>query len=116
MYSHNDPAPQIWATCYDLFRLLVGVGSKKLLHIFYFEKTCTPIPEAVADRFFNKSNISRSIGEAIVEQQILKKNNYNKSALKKTLVPPLPNMEVKEKPRKKMKPDIEKKNHHNLVA
>jgi hypothetical protein len=41
---------------------------------------------------------------------VLKKNVYNKTALKKTVVHPFPNAEPEEKNKKKLKPDMEKKN------
>ena len=74
--------------------------------------TSDVIPEAVASSFLDKSETSRSIAEAIVEQQILKRNVYNRTALKKTLVHPLPNMASKERSKKKMKVDKEK----NILA
>ena len=71
--------------------------------------TSSEIPQAVAENFLEKSDTSRNIAEAIVEQQVLKKNVYNKTALKKTVVHPFPNAEPKEKTKKKLKPDMEKK-------
>lgn len=73
------------------------------------------ISEAVAENFLNKSATSRSIAEAIVEQQVLKKKVYNRTALKKTLVPPFPNITPKPPKKRRVKPDVEKKIFTSLM-
>ena len=66
------------------------------------------VPEALAESFLQKDVTSRSIAEAIVEQTVLNKRNYSRSALKKVLVKPFPNFETKQG-NKKAKKDVEKK-------
>ena len=73
------------------------------------------ISETIAASFLAKGEMSRSIAGAIVEQQVLKRNVYNKTALKKTVVVPLRNVSEKPKRRKKMTADKEKKILISLV-
>ena len=44
--------------------------------------TTEPISETIAESFLSKTETSRSIAEAIVEQQVLRRNIYKKTALK----------------------------------
>ena len=73
------------------------------------------ISESVAENFLNKSSTSRSIAEAIIEQQVLKKKVYNRAVLKKTLVPPFPKTTPKPPKKRKVKPDVEKKIFTSLM-
>ena len=77
--------------------------------------TVETISETIGASFLAKGETSRSIAGAIVEQQVLKRNVYNKTALKKTVVVPLRNVSEKPKRRKKMTADKEKKILISLV-
>ena len=76
--------------------------------------TCKPT-DGQALNFLNRSKISREIAVAIVEQQILHKTIYDKKALKKKIIHPLPATDVKKKRNTKSKPELEKKLIVSLV-
>ena len=50
----------------------------------------------------NKHKISRDIATAVVEQQILKKKNFDREPLKLRVIQPLPPTDAKPKKKKKI--------------
>ena len=73
-----------------------------------------PVPDEKALPFLRRHEISREIASAIVDQQILRRTNFQRLHLKKCIIPSLPPLEAK-KPKRKPKPNIEKKLITNLV-
>ena len=71
-------------------------------------------PREKVESFLNRHKISREIASAIVDQQILKKTNFNREPLKKRVIPALPPIDGK--PKKAMpKDNLQKKLISNLL-
>ena len=71
-------------------------------------------PREKVESFLNKNKISKEIATAVVDQQILKRTNFDRERLKKRVILPLPPTDVKPKKRKP-KENLEKKLISNLL-
>ena len=72
------------------------------------------VPDAIAESFLKRHELSRQIAAAIVDQQILLKTNFSRAPLKKKIIPSLPPLQPK-KQKRKVKPNLEKNLITNLV-